>query len=170
MSGRSLGALFLAAVVLSGCGGRATPATSVAEPGPSSHPSGITDGEYFGWVEGIEDGAIRFDPAELLTGEEASRAALEDGFIGDGDPLPNDFYIRDPAVDTITVPLAAGASYRLLLFVDGAPEETEVSLEEVVGALTGHNPDVYGVAGGEFPATITVERGEVTAIVQTYLP
>ena len=111
----------------------------------------------------MEDGAIRFDPAELLTGEEASRAALEDGFIGDGDPLPNDFYIRDPGVDTITVPLAAGASYRLQLFVDGA-------LEEVVGALTGHNPDVHGVAGGEFPATITVERGEVTAIVQTYLP
>lgn len=165
-----LGALLLVAVAA--CTAGVSPPTS--EPGTAapngSEPPAIADGESFGWVRGIEGELLLIDPAELLTGEEARRAAIEDGLIAEGEDLPNDFYISDPSDETITVPLAGNAIYRLLLFAEGTPTETEVSIDEVVAALAGSNPDVYGVADGVFPATITVEGGQVTEVVQVYLP
>ncbi|MBC7294475.1 MAG: hypothetical protein H5T84_10335, partial [Thermoleophilia bacterium] len=40
-------------------------------------------------------GYIRIDYAEMLTGDEAVSAAIEDGVISPGDGLDNDYYIRN---------------------------------------------------------------------------
>ena len=37
-----------------------------------------------------------FDRAEFLTGAAAQRAAEADGVVEPGEPVPNDYYIRDP--------------------------------------------------------------------------
>lgn len=164
--------LFLVGV-LTACTGEVTATTSADSapaPAETSATSPIPDGEMFGWVHGIEDGSLVMDPAELLTGDEARQAAVEEGVIGEGEDLPNDFFIRDPEGALITLPVASTASWRLLLFADGTPTETEVSIDEVLSALAGENPDVYGVVDGELPATVTVVGGEVTELVQTYLP
>jgi hypothetical protein len=52
---------------------------------------------------------LRFDPALWLEGETARRAAVEDGVIGPGDPVDNDYYIRNPEKKLLTYRVPAGA-------------------------------------------------------------
>ena len=54
---------------------------------------------------------LRFDPAWLLSGVTASRAALED--TGSGD-VPNDTYTRDETHKLLTLLVPAGAHVTLL--------------------------------------------------------
>lgn len=59
------------------------------------HP--IADGTWFAFVTVGEDETgemtVGIDLAEMLSGEEARTAAVEDGEIAAGEDLPNDFYI-----------------------------------------------------------------------------
>ncbi len=106
----------------------------------------------------------------MLTGEEARRAAIEAGFISEGEDLPNDFFIANPDATVEVVPLSPDATYRLLLFAQGVPTETEVDYTEFAAVLGGDTVDVYGVADGELPATIVVAGGVIVSVSQVYLP
>lgn len=152
-----------------------TPTTEVADESTTTvpdEPAGhdLADGEMFAWVRGLTGDGLTIDPAELLSGEEARRAAVEAGVIEEGEDLPNDFFILDESDETSVVPIADGADLALLLFEDGSPTETPVDYDEFVAALDGSNPDVYGVVDGVVPAMITIEGGELVSVVQTYLP
>lgn len=152
-----------------------TPTTGVADESPTTVPDeqgghDLADGETFAWVRGLTGDGLLVDPAELLSGEDARRAAVEAGVIEEGEDLPNDFFILDESDETSVVPIADGADLALLLFEDGSPAETPVDYDEFVAALDGSNPDVYGVVDGVVPAMITIEGGELVSIVQTYLP
>ncbi len=163
---------------LAACGTEPAPTTLTTAPGTlpvetssTTVPAGgLGDGETFAWVKGLTGDGLLVDPARMLTGEEARRAAVEAGVIEEGEDLPNDFFILDESDATSVVPIASAAEFALLLFEDGSPVETPVDYAEFVAVLDGSNPDVYGVVDGVIPATVTIEEGQVTGVVQTYLP
>lgn len=170
----AVASLAAAVLTLGACSSSSTGETSLP-PADNSVPTDspahdLADGVTFAWVRGLTGDGFLIDPAEMLSGEEARLAAVEDGFIGEGEDLPNDFYIRDADDHTSVVAAAPDAEYALMLFDDGTPTETTVSYDEFVAALEGANPDVYGVVEGVIPAMVTIDGGTVTSIIQTYLP
>jgi hypothetical protein len=147
---------------------------------PASTTSVAAPDTIFGWLHSFEgtDAAVvlEVDEAEMLTGEAAVIAAREDGEIGEGEDLPNDFYIRDleaPLVELVIAPdvvVSLQACY---------PDEGECVTVEPVDldtwrVLLGSEDDPglawqwYGM--GTLPYHFTVEDGVVTAIEEQYLP
>lgn len=135
--------------------------------------STFEDGKHFVFIRGIADDALIVDPAEFLTGSEATAAAREDGAIGSDETPPNDFYIRNPSPRRSAVPLASGVTVTLIGFdATGALVERTVALDELVRVLDGSvEPGrYYGYVPGHLPAELTVEAGLVSEVVQQYLP
>jgi hypothetical protein len=66
----------------------------------------------FGYIRSIDMDAtpptISFDAAQFLSGEAANEAAVEDGATPAGEPVPNDYYIRNPEPALETLPVAPG--------------------------------------------------------------
>ncbi|MGH8944528.1 MAG: hypothetical protein ACRDVL_00060 [Acidimicrobiia bacterium] len=138
------------------------------DPGP-----GLPDGETFVFITGIDETGLHLDLAEMLTGREARRAAIEDGIIQPGDNLPNDFYIRNPDASSVGTPVMDGAVYYVLTFdATGQIVETEINhgslrsiYEDPGGAAV-----IYGFDPEAFPVTVTIENGAIAGFVQVYLP
>jgi hypothetical protein len=82
-----------------------TTTTAVADPPPettttTTAPSELEDGRHFGYLVGAEPGAggrtvLLFDLAQWFEGDDADRAAQEDGVVGPGEEIENDVYIRN---------------------------------------------------------------------------
>ena len=58
---------------------------------------------------------VRFDPALWLEGETANVAAAEDGAVRPGEPVPNDYWIRNPDHRLLTYKLPANAHVTVLV-------------------------------------------------------
>jgi hypothetical protein len=58
---------------------------------------------------------LRFDPALWLEGRTADAAAAEDGAINPGQPVPNDYWIRNPDHKLLTYNLPANAHVTILV-------------------------------------------------------
>jgi hypothetical protein len=89
----------------------------------------------FGYVASVtqkgRDYVLRFDPALWLTGETANVAAAEDGAIRPGEPVPNDYWIRNPDHRLLTYKLPAGAHVTILRSL----ETTKVSVATLARLL-----------------------------------
>ncbi|HEY7564765.1 MAG TPA: hypothetical protein VIA81_07570 [Acidimicrobiia bacterium] len=158
---RALLALVLASIA---CGVDATP---TATPGASVPTS--TD-EFFAFVLSAEDAELTFDPAEILTGDEAHDAAVAAGVISEDEDLPNDYFISNPEEDSQTVVLSAAGSFVLLGFdAGGAIQEVTVDRDELITALQ-DGEGYYGIVVGETPMTLVVSGGEIIAASQVYFP
>jgi hypothetical protein len=158
---RALLALVLASIA---CGLDATP---TATPGASVPTS--TD-EFFAFVLSAEDAELTFDPAEILTGDEAHDAAVAAGVISEDEDLPNDYFISNPEEDSQTVVLSAAGSFVLLGFdAGGAIQEVTVDRDELITALQ-DGEGYYGIVVGETPMTLVVSGGEIIAASQVYFP
>lgn len=181
--------LIAAAVVIAAVAIVAWRTTATAEPGPSPEPTTTTsipdttttppeaapvpDGKSFAYVKEIDGDRIVIDLAELLTGEEARRAAVEDGLIGEGEDLPNDVYIRNTDKESYQLEVAPDAKIVVLVFDDGGSiVEEQIKLNQLEVAFTGsfNGLTIYGLVAGEFPVTIEIEGGVVTGFQQVYLP
>lgn len=81
---------------------------------------------------------LRVDPAAFLEGSTAQRAAVEDGAIAPGEPVPNDFYVRNESKRLLTYRVAAGA--RVTVITAGI-RATRVSVAELATILKGGNPN-----------------------------
>jgi hypothetical protein len=57
---------------------------------------------------------MRFDPAWWLGGVTAERAAVQDGVLAPGDPVPNDYYIVDESHRLLTYVVSAKARVTVL--------------------------------------------------------
>lgn len=110
-----------------------------------------------------QDGTLLLDPLEVLSGEEAVRAARAAGEIVEGESLPNDVYLHDPddrTVEMATTPAATVWLYDCWSTCDLA----EVPLVDVLA-----NRITY--YGGTTPVIeVTVDDGVVTHISEIYLP
>lgn len=163
--------LACALLVAAGCGGYGD---------DSSDASGTTTtkptaNERFGYIRSVSTAGptatLAFDEAEFLTGEEAQRAAEEDGKVPAGDPVPNDYYIRNPDKSTETFRIAADAKImarRCHLCRDGQ----DGNLEDFLAAFMDPSPKTLGdpYRGAESQYWLTIEDGAVVAIDEQYVP
>ena len=115
---------------------------------------------------------LGIDLAEMLTGEEAKTAAIEDGVIAEGEDLPNDFYIdNDEQVlellnvrDEAQVALISGSDTSEKVLVDAA------ILAEVYEGTHSGEP-LYGVPSGTpIAMEVSITDGLVSGGEAVYLP
>ena len=157
-------------LVVAGCGGYGddspdASATTTPKPQPA---------ERFGYIRSVSragpTATLAFDGAEFLTGEEAQRVAEDDGKVAAGDPLPNDYYARNPDKSTETLRVAADAEItarRCSLCRKGQPGNVEDFLASFM--KTGQTyADPYRGAKSQY--WLTIEDGTVVAIDEQYVP
>ncbi|HEU4321219.1 MAG TPA: hypothetical protein VFS66_14205 [Acidimicrobiia bacterium] len=171
-----VGVLLTGILILAACsdGGEATttttPAASTTAP---ATPTAIEDGVLFAFVEvGDDGGVLRIDPAEMLTGEEAREAAVDAGIIGQGEDLPNDFFILNEVEGFEPVPVGDGAEF-VLISGDDTSQQVLVdatTFAQIYDSGT-HDEPVYGIPGGvPIVMNVTIADGVVTGAEAVYLP
>jgi hypothetical protein len=163
------------ALALAACVSTGGPSTTAGVPSATATtgvPVTVPAVEQFAFVRSIDESQIRYDPATMLTGEEATAAARAEGVLGEGETLPNDYYISNPDEAEIAAGLDSGGNYILIGFdANGALADRQLSAEEFVGAL--NSPGVeefYGIIPGEVPMILTLQDGTVVGARQQYLP
>ncbi len=162
-------------LVLAACGGGGS-ATTITPVGTTTSTAAgvITDPEVgqFAFVRAIDESEIRFDPARLLTGEEAVEAARADGVLAEGEDLPNDFYISNPDLDETVATIDPDGTYLLFGFDRyGGIIDRQLSLADLVAVLNGANSGAfYGIIPGDVPMNLTLVGGTVVSARQQYLP
>jgi hypothetical protein len=81
-------------------------------PKPNTQPT-LPDGRHFGYVRKVHTesspATIDFDVARFLVGAAAQRAAKEDGILAPGEPVSNDYHIRNQDQRTRALVIAADA-------------------------------------------------------------
>lgn len=80
---------------------------------------------------------LRFDPAWLLTGVAAERAAVEDGVLQPGEPVPNDSYVVDDSHRLLTFVVSPSARVKL---VGRGLDTIVVPVSELAQIVKGRNP------------------------------
>lgn len=91
---------------------------------------------------------MRFDPAWVLSGVTAERAAVEDKVLAPGEPVPNDHYNVEEGHRLLTFVVAPEA--RVTILVD-AGRQTRITVSELVQLLRGKNPGQRPVMGDSRP-------------------
>ena len=150
--------------LLAGCGG-----------GEDDDSVAFPDGRHYGYIRELDVEAdpaeIDFDDAEFLTGEEAAAAAVEDGALPEGEPLSNDYYVRNPSTATETLPVAEDVAVTRVRCpgscVDGAAGDF-AGLAESFGRTGATLADDY--RGAESQYWVTLRDGVVVAIDEQYVP
>ena len=128
----------------------ATPATVTTsrDPSPVRLPQATPAGEttLYGHITSLARTGRRFemgfDPALWLTGVTAGRAAVEDKAIAPGEPVSNDYYIRDESHRLLTYVVSADAHVSVLTF-GGDPANlgaTPITVSELAQLLNGESP------------------------------
>lgn len=168
-----MGRLTLLACVLpvvAGCGGYGDDSSDAS----TSTTTESAASERFGYIRSVSTAGptatLAFDEAEFLTGEEAQRAAEEDGAVPAGDPVPNDYYVRNPDKSTETLRVAADAEItarRCSLCREGQPGNVDDFLASFMReGLTYADP----YRGAKSQYWLTIEDGAVVAIDEQYVP
>ncbi len=126
----------------------------------------------FGYVTSItQKGSsytLRFDPALWLEGRTANVAAAEDGVVKPGEPVPNDYYIRNPDHRLLTYELPANAHVTVLIRL----QTTKVSVAKLAQLLkTSKVSGPFELRGpGRRGFWLTYRVDTVTALNQQYQP
>lgn len=131
------------------------------------------NGRYFGFVREIETvetdaHVLHVDIAHMLGGDEAGRAAVEDGVIDAPDELSNDYYIRNLDTATVRFQLSITATV-VLLEPNGGPELRTTRVNELL-TLYGASVPAEQRWMRDAPYWITVEGGVVRRLVMQFLP
>lgn len=154
--------------------GAATSTTSVAtSPSTTVVVTTAPEIEQFAFVRAIDESEVRFDPATMLTGDEAVAAARADGVLAEGEDLPNDYYISNPDTEETIAALDPNGEYSLIGFSTPGGElvNRQMSLDDLVAVLNGANPELfYGIIPGDVPMILTLSGETVVAAHQQYLP
>ena len=164
---------------MAGCGGGAgegaspEPTQSQASTQTTSPPA-PTPVEHFGYIRSVSTAGpvatLAFDEAQFLTGQEAQKAAEEDGAVPPGEPVPNDYYIRNPDKTTRTLRIANDAEItakRCQPCRNGQPGRLGPFLASFMkGRQTYADP----YRGKYSLYWLTIENGEVVAVDEQYVP
>jgi hypothetical protein len=170
------GALLLLPSACGESGGAAAPeptqpATTTTVATTRTAPRGA---EHFGYIRSVSTGGpavtLAFDEAAFLTGKKAQEAAEEDGAVEPGEPVPNDYYIRNPDTATKTYRLANDAritAKRCPLCRNGKPGEVAPFLASFMEGRQTYAAPYRGKYGLYW---LTNEDGRVVAIDEQYVP
>jgi hypothetical protein len=159
-----------AVLVVAGCGGDGGGSAEAPDITTPTRPAA----EQFGYIRSVSTAGptatLAFDEAEFLTGNEAQRAAEEDRAVPPGEPVPNDYYVRNPDKATKTLRVAADAEItarRCSLCRKGQPGNLDDFLASFM--KTGQTyADPY--RGAESQYWLKIEDGTVVAIDEQYVP
>ena len=167
-------------LALAACGGdgSATTTTPIAATTSTAvvvttAPAEQIEVEQFAFVRAIDKSEIRFDPATMLTGEEAVEAARADGVLAEGETLPNDYYISNPDAEETVATLDPNGAYYLIGFSSYGGElvDSQLTLDDLVAVLNGANSELfYGIIPGDVPMILTLNGNTAVAARQQYLP
>lgn len=129
---------------------------------------------------------IEFDPAQWFSGEDAEKAAREDGFCPDGDfvgttpCLSNPFYIRNNSTSTQTLVVSPTAMFKGVSSTNAGVELVQLPsfsafrkyLDHIQGLISSMNPapDPQGVYAFGPLVYVSLKNGVVTVIEEQYLP
>jgi hypothetical protein len=158
-------------LVLAACGG----GDSAPEAGSTLYGgTAIQTAEQFGFIRSVDTSTdparLEFDEAEWLMGEAAQQAAVQDGQLEPGQPVANDYYVRnlDKGTRVLEVaPDAAVTAIRCQLCRDGKPGKLTDFLASFSKKGQTYN-DEY--RGAESQYWLTIEDGRVLAIDEQYRP
>lgn len=136
----------------------------------------VEDGEWFAFITVGEDEngvpTLAVDLAEMLTGEEARQQAVEDGVIGEGEDLPNDFYIHNPEQEMELLQMADDSNVKVVSG-DDTSQMLEITMEQLNALYKGEyvGSPVYGVVpNSPIPMNVTVANGLISGLTMVYLP
>jgi hypothetical protein len=113
---------------------------------------------------------LRFDPAYWLGGVTATRAAVEDKAIGPGEPVPNDYYIRDETHRLLTYLVPATASVTVLTIPGAGPKSTRIPISELAQIVKGKNPTNRPLFSPTLGFWMRYRLDTVRALDQQYQP
>lgn len=173
------GALFavVVAAVLTGCGSTKTVTKTVTVRTRASDLQPPREIVLYGHIESLtqEGGGfeLRFDPALFLLGTTAQRAAVEDGLLEPGEPVPNDNYTRDETHRLLTFTVPATARVTVLTNPGtGGIRSTAVPVSELAQIIAGKNPKGRPLFGPvkAFGFWIRVDIDRVRSLDQQYRP
>jgi hypothetical protein len=160
-------------LAVAGCGSTKTVTKTVTvtgSPGATVPPRELV---FYGHVKSLTRAGngfeLRVDPALWLSGLTAQRAAVEDGAIGPGEPVPNDYYIRDERHRLLTYRVPATARVTVLTYRGGI-KGTPVSVAEYAGLRAGRNPRHLRLFEPKAGFWIRVATDTVRSLEQQYQP
>jgi hypothetical protein len=142
-------------------------------------PQGEREFAYVKELRTDPDGSVTVvaDYAQWLTGDEANQAAIEDGYIEEGDTVPNDYYIRNENTRLRELTLELDSPVVInVCYVDGECVTTEgVSVEQWVALFEGETvpelgDDFQWYGGPNLPYWLTLDGETVIAVEEQYLP
>jgi hypothetical protein len=119
-----------------------TPApTSAQPPSPSASPA-LAEGRSFGYIKSVNaaGSTLVFDLAQFFTGDAAIKAAQEDGVIGSGETLDNDYYIRNVNPLLRTVPLSPSVKISIIEWTNCCDHTLSPNLATFAQAFPGPGP------------------------------
>ena len=145
--------------------------TTVATGGGATVTDPVPDGTSFGYLTAVNVGGstISIDIAELLTGDAAVKAAIEDGALEPGETsIDNDYYIRNKNPKIRTAPLGPTVAINVL-DNPGSPDLRSGTLSELAEALAQSAGNGSGEAA-TVPIQIVASAGVVSRIDQVFFP
>lgn len=142
-------------------------------------PEGVREFAYVVAVEASNAGnvVVTADYAQFLTGEEANQAAIEDGFIVEGETVPNDYYIVNENPQLRELVLDPDAPIVLIAcFIDGeCVTQVRVTIDQWMQLLDGETPDGFGdgfqwYGQAALPYWLILDGETIVGVEEQYLP
>jgi hypothetical protein len=165
-------------VALPASSGTEEPMSATAAPPASAFlPKGMFGPRqtlFFGYVRSLKRVGGRYvariDPTLMLTGVTASTAAVEDGALQPGEPVPNDYYERNESKRPLTYRVPANAHVGVIVN-PGNLRSVVVPVSEFALIVRGKNPKkragLWGPASGFW---VRVQGDAALAFDQAYRP
>jgi hypothetical protein len=168
---RASAVLAVVALVVAGCGSTKTVTKTVTVTSGGSVPP--RELVFYGHVKSLRRVGngfeLRVDPALWLGGLTAQRAAVEDKAIAPGEPVPNDYYIRDEGHRLLMYRVPATARVTVLTY-KGRIRGTSISVREYAALLAGRNPRHIRLFEPKAGFWIRVATDTVRSLEQQYQP
>ena len=166
------------ALVAGGCGGgeeKAVPEPTQTQTSTQTPPPpGQSAAEHFGYIRSVSTAGptatLAFDEAQFLTGAAAQKAAEEDGAVGAGESVPNDYYVRNPDKTTRTLRIANDAKItakRCQLCRHGHDGELGAFLASFMKQDRTYATPYRGKYSQYW---LTIQHDEVVAVDEQYVP
>lgn len=142
-------------------------------------PEGVREFAYVVAVEASDNGTVvvTADYAQFLTGDEAIQAAIEDGFIVEGEVIPNDYYIVNENSQLRQLTIDPSAAIVLnACFVDGeCVTQVRVTIDQWMELLEGDTPEGLGdgfqwYGQAALPYWLILKGETIIGIEEQYLP